>query len=209
MAPAGHRIEAAALAFMASIGCGYERHLCDDPRVPASVQKRECSCRQAARAALAAADAASPASVLEPKSDTYCGRYPDAVIDLTPDDGEAYRMAHSGKRRTASPASGGEWPDMLATRIEPSGLEKLPCDVLIAPNTILRKGCNISTLMAALEGRARNSEAPTEIVSPSPSVTEEEIADALRAQNNSVKNKDHYEVLARAVLALIRGERAP
>ena len=35
-------------------------------------------------------------------------------------------------------------------------MEKLPCDVLLPPATIIRKGCDISTLMAALEVRERH-----------------------------------------------------
>lgn len=41
-----------------------------------------------------------------------------------------------------------------AARPAAERLDKLPCDVHLPPNTILRKGCEISTLMAALTCRA-------------------------------------------------------
>ena len=68
---------------------------------------------------------------------------------------------------------------------------KLPCDVLLPPNTIIRKGCSVTTLMLALFQRTHFPEADTVLdrrASPAPAapqdsetVTEEMVVAALAA----------------------------
>jgi hypothetical protein len=54
--------------------------------------------------------------------------------------------------------------DTLGGVIDGQSVEKLPCDVMVAPRTIIRKGCPISTLMQAISRRDGWPERTTEIV---------------------------------------------
>lgn len=237
------RVEAAALAFMAAIGCGYERRLCDDPEAPASIRKRECGCRQAARAVLLAADAAFPGSGVTELLREIEPALTDALTDVENDPqhdpsvvvnleqlrhrvAQALRGAPATGAKPKIPGSGGEWRPIETAR-----------KVINGERVRLRFGSEIECTGQYRYGRP--SEPQRDVLdwrcdccgrfggaqewqplpappgsSPSPSVTEEEIARAICCPGTCLRGHDdcwagrqrHEKEQARAVMALIRGD---
>lgn len=75
------------------------------------------------------------------------------------------KQAHEGLDRTLYATTNGwrcphcdyqqDWAHAAMLRTQPiEKLFKLPCDVLLPPATIVRKGCELGTLMAAFKARA-------------------------------------------------------
>ena len=82
-----------------------------------------------------------------------CGKaHPDLVRACDCATNVLYRM--DGKNmlhEVKIPTEQDRWDDALA---EASKIDmKLPCDVMVAPHTVIRRGCNFSTLLVALSRR--------------------------------------------------------